>query len=288
MGLIMCEKCGSRISDKATQCPNCGEKFNVKPPEPVEKVVCTDCGFEYTAGKPACPQCGCPNEHAAEVPQRVEVTGVSVGQVNKKTVITVVVIFILAVAGIVAGVTISNSIKEKKEAAEAAAEAARIEAENFQRVDKFKSDAKQVSLLMLEGAAEAEDAGGLIHDVWYNTIYEKSSYKTDKYTKGSWGGFYSDFNTSLGELFSSSDFKKQKLSIETNQKEVQDIMKGLTNPPDECREMYDAVKDMYEAYTKFTNLVISPTGSLSSYTSEFNSLDSEVLNCYNNVKLYVD
>ena len=54
---------------------------------------------------------------------------------------------------------------------------------------------------MLNGASQAESAGGLIHDVWYNTIYDKYDSTTYKYTNGE-----TDFNDSLKNLFSDKDF----------------------------------------------------------------------------------
>lgn len=64
---------------------------------------------------------------------------------------------------------------------------------------------------MLLGASEAEDAGNLIKSVWYNTIYEETDSKTDKYTHSESNGFRfnKDFNDSLSALFSDSDFTEK-------------------------------------------------------------------------------
>ena len=44
-------------------------------------------------------------------------------------------------------------------------------------------------------------------------------------------------------------------------------MKDLVNPPEEYKEAYEKLQDFYDSYFELTNLVISPTGSLSSYTN---------------------
>ena len=40
-------------------------------------------------------------------------------------------------------------------------------------------------------------------------------------------------------------------------------MKDLVNPPEEYKEAYEKLQDFYDSYLELTNLVISPTGSLS-------------------------
>ena len=61
---------------------------------------------------------------------------------------------------------------------------------------------------MLTGASEAESAGNLIKQVWYNAIYEEKDDDTDNYTRPE-GSFVSDFNEALGNLFADSSFSSQ-------------------------------------------------------------------------------
>ena len=65
-------------------------------------------------------------------------------------------------------------------------------------------------------------------------------------------------------------------------------MKGLKNPPEGYEGAYSLIKDFYSAYTTFTNLIIDPNGSFQTFSSNFNNADSEVLNQYNTMKLYLD
>jgi len=68
---------------------------------------------------------------------------------------------------------------------------------------------------------------------------------------------------------------------------VQSLMKNLNNPPDEYKDAYDTVKELYDVYIEFTNLVVSPFGSLQSYTSNYNDADAKVFNNYKAMQLYL-
>jgi hypothetical protein len=154
-------------------------------------------------------------------------------------------------------------------------------------VEEYKTNVAIISVVMLDGAADAEEAGNLIKSVWYNSIYEEYDYQTDKYTLEN-GKFVDDFNDALGNLFSDESFEELIVDIENNQNDVAKTMKELKDPPEECEEMYESLKEYYDAYLMLTNLAIDPTGSLTSFSSSFNDADSEVLNCYNALKIYID
>ena len=140
---------------------------------------------------------------------------------------------------------------------------------------------------MLKGAGDAEDCGNLIKNVWYNAIYKEKDDETDKYTRPK-GYFVSDFNEALGNLFSDTSFKSKISSIEDSQKTVSSLMKELKNPPEEYKEAYEAISKFYDAYISLTNLATNPTGSLQSFSTNFNDADTETLNCYNAMKLYLE
>ena len=65
-------------------------------------------------------------------------------------------------------------------------------------------------------------------------------------------------------------------------------MKELQNPPSDCKEAYESVKELYSAYLEFTGMVIDPSGSLQSFSNDFNSADSEITKCYNAAKTYLN
>ena len=65
-------------------------------------------------------------------------------------------------------------------------------------------------------------------------------------------------------------------------------MKRLTNPPEEYKEAYSALKEFYDAYLELTNLVIDPTGSYSTYSEDFNDADTRTAKCYEAMGIYID
>lgn len=259
MAMVQCPNCGNQISDKAAKCPHCGCEFSEG-----KKFYCVECGAELETEATVCSKCGCPVEKEQPSPQQVEVTGVKIKPKIKK-----IIIGALAVC-IVFGICFLLYSKAQQQNA----------------TESYEENLNSVTYTMLSGASEAETCGNLIRQVWYNAIYEERDSTTDKYTRPK-GYFVSDFNEALHNLFLDEDFSAQLESIEDNQSMVQLLMKELKNPPAEYEEAYDAVSEFYDAYVEFTNLVTSPSGSLQTFTTNFNDADSAVLNCYNAMSLYL-
>lgn len=250
MGLINCPKCGESISDKATSCPHCTAVFSHQ-----NLIICEDCGTEYEADLSACPKCGCPKPIADEKKPKKK----------HKGIIVTVILVALATVGILFGYSI---IQKTDEAA-------------------YYTNMETVSYTMLNGAADAETAGNLIKRVWYNAIYEERDTETDKYTMEN-GKFVDDFNDALTNLFSDNDFVKKISEIEMNQSEVTELMKKLKNPPKKYEEAYSVLKTYYDNYLKMTKMVIYPSGSFSSFSEDFNTYDTDTVNSYEAMKLYLD
>ena len=271
MALIECPSCGKQISDKATQCPSCGYK-NENQACYVKDLKCEECGAVLKPDDIMCPICGCPVEKtvAEDQTQKVEVTGIKIASVDKKKRKVIMLTSILILVLII-GAAIDVAISQKNS------------------MLKYEENLSSATSEMIIGAATAEDVGGLIHDVWYNTIYEKSDSKTDKFTKRE--GIYSfneDFNDSLFALMSDEDFNEKIEQIKDNQESVNDIMKKLVNPPNEYKEAYDKLQTLYDAYLELTNLAINPTGSLKSYTEKYNNADTAVVNAYQAMQRYIN
>ena len=104
---------------------------------------------------------------------------------------------------------------------------------------------------MLDGVAKAENAGNLIKSVWYNAIYEERNSETD-------------------------------------QSEVTNLMKQLKEPPKKYEEAYSVLKVYYDNYLKMTKIVTSPTGSLNTFSEDFNTYDNNTVDSYEKMKLYLD
>lgn len=152
---------------------------------------------------------------------------------------------------------------------------------------EYYSNMENVCYTMLDGAAKAESAGNLINSVWYNAIYEQRDTETDKYTIIN-GEFVNDFNDALDNLFADEDFINSISEIELNQAEVTELMKKLKNPPKKYEEAYSLLKNYYNNYLKMTKSVISPTGSLKTFSEDFNTYDTDTVNAYEEIKLYLD
>ena len=272
MAMITCPNCGEQVSDKAKKCVHCKTILIQE-----EKKRCAECGAELEEGATECPNCGCPVEEinaldTQEKPQKVEVTGVKVTK-RVKVIIGIVVALLLIGGATIFGV---NQYQKKKAAEEYA-----------QRVEEYADNLELATYSMLSGASDAETCGNLIKQVWYNAIYEEKDDETDKYTRPN-GYFVSDFNDALGNLFIDTSFQNKISSIEENQKTVSSLMKELKNPPEEYKDAYESISELYDAYISLTNLATDPSGSLQTFSTNFNDADTETLNCYNAMKLYLE
>lgn len=97
-----------------------------------------------------------------------------------------------------------------------------------------------------------------------------------------------DFNDALSELFADENFSNSISEIEANQSEVTNLMKQLKEPPKKYEEAYSVLKVYYDNYLKMTKIVISPAGSLNTFSEDFNTYDDNTVNSYEKMKLYLD
>lgn len=269
MAMTTCPNCGEQISDKAKKCVHCGTVLVQE-----EKKYCPDCGAELEEGMDTCPKCGCPIENIIETektPQQVEVSGVKITKKSKK----IIMIAIIAVIGAAMIAAIGVQTHKKNVAAKAAAEAQK-------QNEEYGTNLNLAAYSMLSGASDAETCGKLIKKVWYNSI-KKSDSKTDTD-----GYFVSDFNDALQNLFSESSFSGQIADINSNKDTVNSLMKKLKNPPEEYKDAYEALAKLYDAYISLTNLATDLTGSLQTFSQNFNDADNETLNSYNTLKMYLE
>lgn len=249
MSMINCPECGRPISDKAAACPYCNQRN-----EGVltANVTCPECKMQYPKEDRACPACGCPNNTVYKKKN------------CKWIIITAIVLCVVILSGLLGSFIINKG-----------------------KAAVYYNNMETVTYKMIAGSVLAEDAGNLIKDVWYNTIFEKYDEETDKYTLEN-GFFVSDFNDALSNLFSDEEFKNVISGIKSNQNEVTELMKSLKNPPKEYEEAYSALKAYYDDYLSLTKIVISPTGSLNSFSDDFNNADKASAKSYENLKMYLN
>lgn len=255
MGLVTCPKCGKSVSTKATACPNCGCAGTGECVDVQNKIKCEDCGNEFENTLSSCPVCGCP----------APISGIQKGSKKKrKIILTSVIVFVLLVVCAI-GV---NFVKQVSLA-------------------EYSANMTEAAQTMIDGAAKAENVGNLVKNVWNNAIYEKRDDKTDKYTMPN-GRFVDDFNDALESLFSDDELNKSISEIRNNQNNVTNLMKALRNPPKKYEEAYSVLKTCYENYVKLTNSAINPTGSLKTFSEDFNQYDTDTVNAFEKMKLYLD
>lgn len=261
MSMIKCPNCKKEVSNQAIECVHCGKKIIE------QKYFCEECGTELKDNEELCSNCGCPKKKEEEIKESNKKIK---KKKNKKIIITSIIIGLIILAIIVFLVIKTKNDKAKKE------------------ITDYKDNLGSITYKMVTGGAAAEKCGNLISKVWYNTIWEKDDYETNQYTKNRYGRFYDDFNDSLSNLFSDSDFKDITNEVETNKKEVNKLYNKLKNPPEQYKDAYDDLKEFYHNYIELTNLCLNPSGSYNTYSSKFNDADTNTLNSYEKMKSYIN
>ncbi|MBQ9198578.1 MAG: zinc ribbon domain-containing protein [Lachnospiraceae bacterium] len=242
-------------------------------------IECPECGKKISDKAMTCPSCGCPiissdinkqmtdnDNETIQQKEYFEHTKNKSEQSKKRIIVLLIVLVVVSIT--------TFFVKKKIE-------------DNI-RIKEYKERLDEVNSIIFSSSITAEREGILIHDVWYNTIYEVDDKNTDKYTKDLRGNFYDDFNDSLSNLMSDYSFSKSISSIKESQSKVQELMKELVNPPDKYKEEYSALRDYYDAYFELTNLVIEPQGSLTTFTTNFENAINNFVKAYNAMELYLD
>ncbi len=106
-------------------------------------------------------------------------------------------------------------------------------------------------------------ACSIVTGAWHNAIYKEY----DEYNKGD----YSDFNDALKEAMNSQVYKMYTASITVYNKLIDENFPKLKNPPSQYQSEYDAIKELYAAYTPLAELALSPKGSYKSVTEDVNT-----------------
>lgn len=229
------------------------------------QIHCKNCNAEFSEGALFCPMCGTlvkQDEAAREAPslQSEEAAHYEPGPKKRGKGIFIAVIIIAVI--VAAGLVINHN----------------------QRLNEYYSTMIEASNTMLDGLVEAEEAGGLIHDVWYNAIWDQNNKDTYKYVKGT-----SDFNDALENLYEDKKFAEKMESIGSNQFEVLSLMKKLNNPPEKYEEAYKDLRKLYDAYFEFVSLATNPKGrNIMEFTEEYNSLDEQTAKNFATMQLHFE
>lgn len=213
------------------------------------KKFCDNCGNEIKENQSFCDKCG----------KKVE-TDISENNlnkkgniINKKTIIIAISVLVLLVIGFV----IKGNIDEKNKIQELK-----------QSTQEYKDKAFTFSFEVLSSLADIESVGNDVKTYWYDYIYN------DK---------YSSIDDAVDKAL--EDNKDKVTTIKNNKETIEKDYKFLLKVPDESNsellEIQKAVKDLYNDYYDFYDVVITPTGNYNSFTSDFSSLDSSGVKKYN-------
>lgn len=235
----------------------------------MEELKCSKCGNKLSDNDKFCPQCGSPIvvESTVEKTEEVKVTEVSEETKKELKKSKTVLIVVVAVVGLLLCGT-------------------GIYFYAFKNVKDYKSRYESLAINMLTSGAEAEKCGNLIYKVWYNSIFKVDDSETDKYTK-TLGSFNTDFNTSLRNLFSDSSFSSRISKIKEEQVTFKKEMDYLKNPSKDWKKPYSDMQRFYNDYVEFTNLIVSPDGSLTSFGVKFKQYDTNMVTSYKNLKQHL-
>lgn len=275
MALIKCPECGNEISDKAEKCPHCGNTVNKKTDIlPKDIIECPECHKVLHSSTKICPYCGYSikqgkklNENIiSQLKEKIPQIKKIYDKCKKEKRISIGIAAGIVAVAIFILIMLGNG---------------KLGSQNYQK------SVQSVSYEILSGASDAEDCGNLIKKVWYNSIYEESDTETDRFTKPD-GYFVDDFDDALDNLFKDYTFGEKIKTIKDNQEKVKHSMKKLKNPPEKFQDEYNALKDFYDEYISFTNLVIDPQGSLKTFSENFNDGDTDVSNAYSSLEVYFD
>jgi len=131
-----------------------------------------------------------------------------------------------------------------------------VKREEFNR---YVDSINEASELMINGAIVCETMVNGVAKIWNLAI--------DAGT---------DFNKAIRDFY--QDVEPAVKEVKSNQEKVMIAMKALQNPPAGCKNAYDTISKMYEAYNTLTNLAIDPSGSLQTYTRNKSAAISEFIN----------
>ncbi len=139
----------------------------------------------------------------------------------------------------------------------------------------------------IQAAAEyAEDYASLESKVWRNSINENESTETDEYTQDEYGRFYDDFNDALSDFYLGEYSTYSIVSTKTST--INTLMSELKDPPSKFKDEYQALRELYVAYSDMADLVIGDSSySCNSFTEALDNAKASYKNAFSNARSYL-
>lgn len=169
---------------------------------------------------------------------------------------------------------------------------------------EYIKNAETIQTDIISSAAEAENIIYIYSNVWSTAIQEEltlenyasildtdetelDTFLTENNQKllpnNSFSKIY-DFNLALllTQLYLTENQKIN--SIEASREDIRGLIKKLNSPPNEFKDLYDEIFELYGNYDKYIELATAPSGSLTSYNDAASELSSEIISGINKVE----
>lgn len=262
----VCVNCGATLGDGQVFCTNCGT-----PKGSIKKNVCSRCGNELKEGQEFCPNCGQKLDVMADAGLNSTIAQFNTGIEKKKKiriVLPILLVIVLAVAGVGGYVVYSNIQQKKMEEAIAA----------------YKQDAKDFCMDVAEAGSDMEKIGNAIQSAW-GAYISNSRYGTR------YNGTY--VNSVDSAVAAAQDEQSTVISrVRSNNSKIQSQYKSLLVLPDtedqELQEIKDAVKELYKAYEDMYDVIINVSGNYLSFKSDFGDTDSDLADAIGDFSALLD
>lgn len=151
----------------------------------------------------------------------------------------------------------------------------------------YQGELVQLAERIQEYAVDAYEVAAAEESVWRNSIYQQQDESTDPYTMEN-GVFLEDFDDALGNLYNDSVFAARLASVQTNRGSAAGSMSGLKDAPEGYEDVYQALKEQYDAYIKLTNPALNNGGyTYEEFNRELGELVRELNTCYLTIATYV-
>lgn len=214
-------------------------------------IKCPECENDISDQSEQCRFCGYPIKESKTTKKQ-----------SKRPAIIIICIFLFISLALYTAFFIQTSQKNRAEKA-------------------YAANLSQVISTMHLSTSDAEDIGNLVHEVWYNSIFDAGNYETKKYMGN-------DFNESLVNLFNDGEFQGKLDNLEKSKESATHYMKLLSSPPNKYRDSYNSLKAYYTSYSTLVNAVSDIDESLDIYTDNYTKAKTNTETGYSSVEIYVN
>ncbi len=268
---MFCEKCGQEIAKESKFCPSCGAaNVNATQQEEVlvnqntepqtqespiqEEVVANEAGVITENAPPV---------YQAPFQEQKETLQEKINKFGKTKVIAIGGAALVALVVIIAIVITSISSAS------------------------YKGKLEEAYTEIQAAAEYAEDYASLESKVWYNCIQENESTETDEYTQDEYGIFYDDFNDALSDFYL-GEYSTYSI-VNSKTQTINSLMSELKDPPSKFEDEYQALRELYVAYSDMADLVIGDSSySYNTFSEALNNAKASYKNASSNARSYLE